>query len=339
METYLSPLPEGVTLMLCGPEGVLFTSRSKWLIPLFELEDWLEGRPDVERGLLGLHDTIGGLAAAMLITRLGIRKVNIDLISEAALSFYKAQGADVTWKTLVERVQCVTETMVDPFMDLEEAHRVLKRKAKLTRGVSLEVRTLSFAYPGKPLILENVSFTVSPGEAVVLEGDNGSGKSTLLKLILSALKPREGEILYDGKRERCRIGYVTQIPEKADFPFSAEEVVGLTTPSNDPARNETIEQCMRRCGCWHLRKSSYRTLSGGEMARVNLARALAGRAGILLFDEPTANLDSGSKENFAQILDSLSKREMPTMVLVNHDRAFGDLLSWRRLRLEGGRLA
>ena len=72
------------------------------------------------------------------------------------------------------------------------------------------------------------------------------------------------------------------------------------------------------------------------MAKVNLARVLASRAKLLLFDEPSASLDREARENFAAIMTSLSVTEMPTMLIVNHDKALSDLLPWPRQRLEGG---
>ena len=74
------------------------------------------------------------------------------------------------------------------------------------------------------------------------------------------------------------------------------------------------------------------------MAKVNLARVLASKAKLLLFDEPSASLDREARENFASIMKSLSVTEMPTMLIVNHDKVLSDLLPWPRRRLEGGAL-
>ena len=74
------------------------------------------------------------------------------------------------------------------------------------------------------------------------------------------------------------------------------------------------------------------------MAQVNLARVLESKAELLHFDEPSASLDRESRENFASIMKSLSVTEMPTMLIVNHDKVLSDLLPWPRRRLEGGAL-
>nr|MCR5732220.1 ATP-binding cassette domain-containing protein [Sphaerochaetaceae bacterium] len=84
---------------------------------------------------------------------------------------------------------------------------------------------------------------------------------------------------------------------------------------------------------------NYFTLSGGEAQKVNLSRALAAKSRLFVLDEPTASLDSKSRDEIADLLSSLRFSEMPTILLVSHDDVMNRRLGWPRLHLEGGHLA
>lgn len=336
MHTYLSSLSQGCSLELFNDGDLIFQSRGKWLHPLFEAEDFIR-KSGRQYGNLTLHDSISGLAAAFLTIRLSVRAVNVDMISSLALDLYRRYGVDVHYTKLVDRIKCITETMIKPSMSVEEAYRLLRKKADLTSGISLKIEDLDFSY-GSNKILDGFSLYLEKGDAMILEGDNGCGKSTLLRLILGLEKPSAGRILYDGKEERPPVGYIKQFSDKQDFPFTVREVVSLSLPSGRQDREGEIEVALRRCGAYHLEDRQFFSLSGGEMAKVNLARVLASKAKLLLFDEPSASLDRESRENFASIMKSLSVTEMPTMLIVNHDKILSDLLPWPRRRLEGGAL-
>lgn len=334
---YLEPLEKGVSLMLFHNGNIVFRSGGKWLHPLFEAEDYLRNS-GLGEGVLTLHDSISGLAAAFLTVRLGVRAVNVDMISDLALELYAKYGVEVHYGRRVPLIKCITETMIRPDMSIEEAYRLLRRKANLTSGLSLRISGLGFSYDGKHRIIDGLDLYLEKGDALILEGDNGCGKSTLLRLILGLERPQCGSILFDGEERRPPVGYVKQFSERQDFPFSVREVVSLSLPHRCPDAEGEIELALRRCGAWDLRDRSFFSLSGGEMAKVSLARVLAGKARLLLFDEPVASLDRDSRLAFADIMTSLSVTEMPTMIIVNHDRLLGEALKWPRRRLEGGRL-
>lgn len=336
MDSYLSPLEEGDSLELFDESGLIFRSGGKWLHPLFEAESFLKGHE--VKGMLSVHDSIAGCAAAFLGVRLGVRHVNIDMISDAAIEVYKRHGVEVHYTKRVERIKCVTETMISPDMAVDEAYKALRRKAGLTSGIPLRIDKLCFSY-GTKKILDGLSLYLEKGDAVLLEGENGSGKTTLLRLILGLEKPSSGQILYDGSPAPPPIGYVKQFKEGQGFPFSCREVVALTLPEDAVDKEGEVELALRRTGAWHLADRCFFSLSGGEKARVDLARVLASKAKLLLLDEPTASLDKESRVRFADMISSLSTDEMPTMILVNHDRLLSEALSWPRLCLEGGHLA
>ena len=337
MADYLSPLAEGVSLMLFEDDRLIFSSGGKWLHPLFEAQEALSRRGG-EKGMLSMHDSISGLAAAMLTVRLGVRRVNVDMISDLALEVYARHGVEVHYTRRVERIKCITESMISPDMGLDEAYRLLRQKANLTSGLSLRIEDLSFSYGGR-VILDGINLYLEKGDALILEGENGSGKTTLLRLILGLEKAASGVILFDGSQKRPAIGYIRQLPERQSFPFSVREVVSLNLPEGTEDREGEIELALRRCGAWSLTDRQFFSLSGGEMAKVNLARTLASRSRLLVMDEPTASLDKASRIAFADIMASLSVTEMPTMLIVNHDRILSDALSWPKRRLEGGHLA
>lgn len=196
--------------------------------------------------------------------------------------------------------------------------------------LALEVQELSFSYGGA-LVLEQVDLSLTRGEFVGLVGPNAGGKSTLLRLILGLLEPQSGSIRVLGRAPRQaarRIGYVPQFPSFArDFPISVEQVVSMgriglgsmlgwgRRADRDAARQallevEGLELASRRIG----------TLSGGQLQRVLLARALVGEPELLILDEPTANIDQRSEGDIFDLLAELNQRL--TILVVSHDVAF-----------------
>lgn len=106
----------------------VFASDGKWLHPLFELEDFLAASP-LARATLSLRDRIVGKAAALLIARLGIRRVHAGLLSRLGLEVFEAQGVKVSWGQLVERIACQTESALAEVQDPEAAYALLRKRA------------------------------------------------------------------------------------------------------------------------------------------------------------------------------------------------------------------
>src|SRR5690606_39150380 len=158
------------------------------------------------------------------------------------------------------------------------------------RTATFETRALSFRYPGAPRsAVEGVEITVPAGSLYAILGPNGSGKSTLLKLLLGALAPTSGAVLYDGRPVRDwprrdfarRVGVVAQ-GEEVVFPITVRELVAMGRyPHLGPWRREgegdrrAIEEAMARCDVLDLADRPFTTLSGGERQRARIARALA----------------------------------------------------------------
>lgn len=195
-------------------------------------------------------------------------------------------------------------------------------------GLKLEGVAVSLG--GTP-ILGDVSFEIKPGEVLGLIGPNGAGKSTALRAILGLVEAG-GDITLDGNsvkgmsaKERARqIAYVPQ-GAPVHWPLTAERTVALgriphLTPWQDmsSADNAAIEQAMRQTDCWEFRDRLVTTLSGGERARVLLARTIAVGAGYMLADEPTASLDPEHQLQVMDVLRAEASRGVG-VVIVMHD--------------------
>lgn len=188
----------------------------------------------------------------------------------------------------------------------------------------------SFHYGG-PRVLENVHLDISEGEFLGIVGPNAGGKSTLLKLMLGLLQPTGGKVSVFGKppRQATRdIGYVPQYPAFGrDFPISVEQVVllgrlGVTRwwGGWGAADRAAIRVVMESTETAQLAGRQLWTLSGGQLQRVLLARALACEPKLLLLDEPTANIDMRSESDIFDLLKELNRHM--TIVVVSHDVGF-----------------
>ena len=211
--------------------------------------------------------------------------------------------------------------------------------------IAVKFDSVSFSY-GETAVLENASFHIHRGEFVALVGPNGSGKTTALKLLLGLERPASGKIELFGARLggetggggswRDRLGYVSQQPPADQtFPISARDVVrmGLLRPFRGYAGGEQalVEEAMEQAGIADLAARPYRALSGGQRRRVLAARALASRPGVLVLDEPTANMD---RESEARLFETLGRLKGGTTILiVTHDTEFVSALTDRVLCL------
>ena len=159
---------------------------------------------------------------------------------------------------------------------------------------------------GQRRILDEVSLSVLLGALVALVGPNGAGKTTLLRALAGDIRPDAGEVRIDGAPlpgigagDLARLRAVLPQSTSVEFAFTAAEIVRMgraphrTAPGDDDA---IVHRSMAATESTHLANREYRTLSGGEQARVNLARVLAQTARFVLLDEPTAALDLRHQE-------------------------------------------
>lgn len=194
----------------------------------------------------------------------------------------------------------------------------------------IALEDVSFSYGG-PMVLQHIDLVIEAGDFMGIVGPNGGGKSTLLKIILGLLKPVSGHVSVLGKSPaegRGAIGYVPQFAAfPRDFPISVEDAVLLgrlgkaSVIGGYGARDRAAaRRAMQETKVVDLRNHQLATLSGGQLQRVLIARALACEPEILILDEPTANLDLRTEEDIFDLLKQLV--EHPTIILVSHDIGF-----------------
>lgn len=201
-------------------------------------------------------------------------------------------------------------------------------------GVSVEVRGLRKSFAGQP-VLKGVDFQVNPGEIYVIMGPSGSGKSVLLKHIIGLEEPDEGEILIDGHSieeenimDRYRLGMVFQSGALLNS-LTVGENVGLYLAEHRLKPVEEIQRVVSEkleiVGLKGIEAKFPSELSGGMRKRVSIARALVIEPQLLLYDEPTSELDPLSAVTITEEIVSLNTRIKVTSIVVSHDRdlAFG----------------
>jgi len=189
----------------------------------------------------------------------------------------------------------------------------------------VEVKDLALGYENSA-ILKGLNFTVNKGDYLCIVGENGSGKSTLMKTLLGLQKPLSGEILFGDGLKKNEIGYLPQqTVVQRDFPASVREIVlsGCQSrcgfrPFYNKAEKQLAEQNMERMGIKSFEKRCYRELSGGQQQRVLLARALCATQKILLLDEPVSGLDPMVTAEMYDLIESLNKEGITT-IMISHD--------------------
>jgi len=217
------------------------------------------------------------------------------------------------------------------------------------RALGLTVARRSGAGPARR-ILDTVDFHVAAGEIVALVGPNGAGKSTLLAALAGELTPAEGSVELDGRPlghwtplDMARRRAVLPQSHTVGFPFTAREVVAMgrspwaRTP-RDRDDERIIEQALAGADVTHLAERSFPTLSGGERARVALARVLAQATPTLLLDEPTAALDLGHQEEVLELAASRAAAGA-AVVVVLHDLGIAAAYADRVAVLDAGHIA
>ena len=199
---------------------------------------------------------------------------------------------------------------------------------------------------GTRTVLELADFSIASGEAVCLTGPNGAGKSTLLHLLALLDDGYEGEIVFGGTRVcagnrkalRRNVVLVEQHPVLFSGSVAGNVAFGLKQRKTGREDiTEKVKDALSLCGISHLSSRSARGLSGGEIQRVAMARALAIAPAVLLCDEPTANIDPESRKEIWKALSAFRKQG-GTLVYSTHDPERETLSESRRIRLVDGEI-
>ncbi len=211
----------------------------------------------------------------------------------------------------------------------------------------------SFASPtGKPIeVLRGVSFSVAPGEAVAISGASGAGKSTLLHLLGGLEKADEGDIqlgTFDVTRtspgplaqfRNNQVGFVFQFHHLLPD-LTAAENVAMPLLISRTSKRESLQRAVHLLEELGLRERAHhpiRQLSGGEQQRVAIARALVKEPRLILADEPTGNLDTGTGDEIAASLLAYARSRLASIVIATHNERLARLCD-RTLVLAGGKL-
>ncbi len=194
----------------------------------------------------------------------------------------------------------------------------------------IEVRQLEFAYRGSHEVLSDISFDLGPGHTLALLGNNGAGKSTLLKCLNRILDPNAGVVTVHGQNIRTmkrgeiakNISYVDQHTESSQLTVFDAVLLGRKPYIKMEPTAEDIQiarDAIRRMELEDFTLRYMNELSGGELQKVVLARALTQQPGILLLDEPTASLDLYNQHEVMRTVSQIAKTDNILVIVVIHD--------------------
>ena len=194
----------------------------------------------------------------------------------------------------------------------------------------ISFNNVSYAYQ-QSKVLEDITVDINEEEFFGIIGPNAAGKSTMLKLMLGLLKPDSGKIEVMGKspvHASQHIGYVPQYPSfPRNFPIKVIDVVllghlgkSIRIGAFSKREKELARQSLEVVEIAHLAEEPIASLSGGQVQRMLIARALTSQPEILVLDEPTANIDVQAEENIFALLKQYN--EHMTIIVVSHDIAF-----------------
>ncbi|WP_084650308.1 ABC transporter ATP-binding protein [Stappia stellulata] len=212
--------------------------------------------------------------------------------------------------------------------------------------VAVALDGVAFAPPGKPSLVQGMSFHIHAGEILAVVGPNGAGKTTLVRMIAGLSDPTEGDIHLWGMRlrdmpaaERARrIAYVGQL-EEPDTRLTISQYVSLgllphSGPLGKTGPGRSLAEVIALCGLDDLAHRRIGGLSGGERQRAKLARAICQRPQLLVLDEPTNHLDPNARGALLGLVASLGI----TVVATLHDLTLIDAFASHVALVSGGRL-
>lgn len=194
--------------------------------------------------------------------------------------------------------------------------------------MAIELKDVTASY-GDVTVLKKVTVNLESGQFLGIIGPNGGGKTTLFKVLLGLMEPDEGEVKVFGKhpkKNRDKLGYVPQYSNfDAEFPISVWDVVLMGRvgklgwkPFYTEKDKKIARKSLKRVDMYDYKDRHVSKLSGGQLQRVLVARALTTNPELLLLDEPTASMDEKIKTSIYELLQELNEQGL-TIILVSHD--------------------
>lgn len=188
----------------------------------------------------------------------------------------------------------------------------------------VEIKEVSAGYSDE-IILKDINFTVNPFDFIGIIGPNGGGKTTLVKLILGLIRPLRGEIIWHENKDKIHIGYLPQSTDNdKQFPVSVTEIVlsGLMSQKHFIGRftkndRQKVHNVLKLMGIEHLANRNIGGLSGGQMQRVFLGRAIVSEPQLLILDEPNTFVDNSFEHDLYELLKELNNKM--AILMVSHD--------------------
>ncbi|MDA9029396.1 metal ABC transporter ATP-binding protein [Candidatus Pseudothioglobus singularis] len=176
----------------------------------------------------------------------------------------------------------------------------------------ITLNNISLSHNGKN-VLDDVSFKLHEGEFITLIGPNGAGKSSLIKVLLGVIKQDSGDIKYT---DNIRLGYTPQTFSANPFiPISVKDFLTL----NQKLDSEFMLKTFELTGIKDLLKSPLKNLSGGELQKVLLTRALLNKPNVLILDEPAQNLDVDGQMQLYKLIQDIHQQQNCAVLMVSHD--------------------
>lgn len=196
--------------------------------------------------------------------------------------------------------------------------------------VALEIKDLSYSYQNF-WALEDISFKVDEGDFLAIVGPNGSGKTTLLKLMMGLEKPSSGTMnIFGEAAHKAPSSYISYVPQNKSldrsFPALGYELVASGLKASWPGRLKKsdinkVYEALDQIGGSQLAKKQLSQMSGGELQRLYLARALIRQPRILLLDEPSTGIDMVCESDINHLIDKINMENKTTIVMVTHNWA------------------
>ena len=194
----------------------------------------------------------------------------------------------------------------------------------------LNIENLHFTYGGSRDVLRGANLELGEGQVGILLGKNGSGKTTLFKSLLGIVKPRKGSITFDGEnllklnrlQRARRIAYVPQDIQFGDLSVFDSVLMGRISYFGIRAGKEdleAVEQLLKDMGLLELAHRSVTELSGGERQKIAIARAMAQEPKLMVFDEPTGNLDIANEQLIIREAQKLAQQKNIAILASLHD--------------------